>query len=141
MKLLASLIATAALALGALVAVPSTATAAYPGTVATQTSYAVPGSVRKNRNVVVAFRVKAQGNARPSGVVSFYVYKVIKKKHHRISYRLVRLIRVGYTGAQVRFKSLGKFKKGKYVTRIAFQPSKGSVYKPSASGLRSFRVR
>ncbi len=80
MKLLGSVIASAALAIGTLVAVPPTASAAppYPGTVATQCSYAVPGSVRKNRRLNVAYRVRANGNARPSGLVTFTVWRVTK---------------------------------------------------------------
>lgn len=144
MKFLGSLIAAAALALSMLVAVPTAATAApspYPGTVATRASYAVPFTVRKKRSVIVAYRVRAvASNARPAGLVSFYVYKIVKKRQ-KIRFQLVRVLRNNYVGDVIRLKSLGKFKKGRYATRFAFSPPRNSVFKSSASGLRSFRVR
>ncbi len=140
MKLVGSLIASSALGLSVLVAVPPTASAAppYPGTVATQCSYAVPGSVRKNRRLNVAYRVRANGNARPSGLVTFRVWKVTRAGNLIFN----RALSNGYTGPNIRFKSLGKFKKrGRYVTQMSFRPNRGSVYKSCATGLRGFRVR
>ena len=140
MKPLGSLIASAALALSMLVAVPSTATAAppYPGTVATSCSYGAPGSVRKNRNLIVAYRVRASGNARPSGLVTFRVWKVTKRGNLVFN----RVVSNGYTGPRIRVRSLGKFKKaGRYVTQMSFRANRGSVYKPCATGFRGFRVR
>lgn len=136
MKLLASFVATAALALGALVAVPATANAAYPGTVATSPAYIAPGSVKKNKTYKVGYRVKAVGNARPSGTVTFRVFKV--GKGGKLS--LVRAFINGYTGPDGRFKSLGKFKQGRYATQMIFRPNPGSVYKTSSTGLRYFKV-
>jgi hypothetical protein len=137
MKLLGSFIAAAALAFSALVAVPTTATAAYPGTVATACSYAAPGTVRKNRNYKVSYRASASGNARPSGTAIFRVYQV---KNGRL--KLIRSFSNGYTGPKIRTKSLGKFKKkGRYASQFSFRPNKGSVYKSCATGTRSFRVK
>lgn len=138
MKFLGSVIAAAALALSALVAIPSTASAAYPGTVATNCTYAAPGVVKKKRNYNVAYRVSAAGNARPSGTATFRVYKVTK----RGKLQLIRGFANGYTGPKVRMKSLGKFqKKGRYASQFVFRPNNGSVYKSCATGLRSFRVK
>jgi len=138
MKVLGSLIASAALTLSVLVAVPAPATAApYPGTVATRCSYAVPGAVKRNRQLRVAYRVAARGNARPSGTVYFAVYKATRR-----GLKFVRLAANRYTGPRIQFRSLGKFKKGQYYTRMAFRPgSQNSVFKPCGTGLRGFRVK
>ncbi|MCW2846490.1 MAG: hypothetical protein JWR90_464 [Marmoricola sp.] len=139
MKFLGSLIATMALALGALVAVPSTATAApYPGTVATRVTYAAPGAVKRKRNFNVAVNVRASGNARPAGTVTFRVYKV--GKNGGLSFN--RSVSIRYTGPYGRRVSLGKFqKKGTFVTNATFYAANGSVYKDSFSGNQSFRVK
>ena len=136
MKLVASLIATAALGLSMLVAVPSPATAAYPGTVRTTTNYRVPGVIKKKNKLVVRFRVKASGNAHPRGAVKFRVYKFKHGKRKQI-----RLVSRSYVGPQWRHTSLGKFKKGRYSTKASFRPRAGSVYKASSSGFRNFRVK
>ena len=139
MKLVASLVASSALAISMLVAVPSTATAApYPGTVATRCSYVVPGSVRKNRELFVRYRVRASGNARPAGVVKIRVYKIAKdgSKH------LKRVFSQRYRGPNFKRTSLGTFKKkGRYSTKMWFRPRKGSVYKSCHSGSRYFKVK
>ncbi len=138
MKLIASLIATAALALGMLVAVPTTATAApYPGTVATRCDYVVPGAVKRKRNLNVLYRVRARsGNAKPAGIVIFRVYKI---KHHRLKF--LRTIGRRYHDNKFHRVSLGSFrKKGRYATKMWFRPSQNSVYKYSSSGFRTFRV-
>lgn len=136
MKLLGSLIAAAALALSMLVAVPTTATAAYPGTVATRCFYVTPGSVKKNRSYNVGYSVRASGNARPSGTAIFRVWKV---KHNRVV--KIRVFTNGYTGPHFVRKSLGRYKPGRYLTQFEFVPNRGSVYKGCASGLRNFRVK
>lgn len=137
MKTLGSIIATVALALSALVAVPSAAQAAYPGTVATTCNYFAPGVVKRKRSYNVAYSVRAAGNARPSGKVIFRVWQV---KKHRV--KKIRVFVNGYTGPAYRRKSLGSFKqKGRYFSQLEFVPNRGSVYKHCASGLRTFRVK
>lgn len=139
MKLVASLIATAALGLSMLVAVPSPATAAppYPGTVRTTTNYKVPSTVKKKKKLIVRYRVKAPGNAHPRGIVKFRVYKFKNGKR-----KMVRLVNRRYVGPKWTKTSLGKFKKtGRYSTKAWFRPNSGSVYKPSSSGFRNFRVK
>ncbi len=98
MKLVASLIATAALGLSMLVLVPSTATAAppYPGTVRTTTNYRVPAAVKKKKKLVVRYRVKAAGNAHPRGIVNLRVYKFKNGKR-----KMIRLVSRRYVGPQV----------------------------------------
>jgi hypothetical protein len=141
LKLLGSLIATAGLAISMLVfAVPTTATAApYPGTVGTNCQYAAPRVVRKKRIYKVAYAVTPKaGNGRPSGLAIFRVYKVGKRG--KLSY--VRGYSNGYTGQNIRYKSLGKFKKrGLYKTQFVFRPNRGSVYKYCATGYRTVRVK
>jgi len=136
MKLVASLVASSALALSMLVAVPSTATAApYPGTVRTTCSYVVPGSVTKNKKLFVRYRVRASGNARPVGVVKLRVYKISKNG----SKHLKRVFSQRYRGPTR--TSLGTFKKGRYATKMWFKARRGSVYKSSHSGFRYFKVK
>ncbi len=137
MKLLGSLIASAALTLSVLVAVPAPATAApYPGTVATKCFYSAPGAVKRKRNYIVGYSVRANGNARPAGRVVFRVWKLKKKRVQKI-----RVYVNGYTGPSYRRKSLGRFQKGRYMSQMEFVPNRGSVYKGCASGLRTFRVK
>ena len=137
MKLFASLIAAAAMTLTMLVATPIVANAApYPGTVATKASYAVKGSVKRNRPVTAAYRVTARGNARPVGTVTVRIYKVVNGR-----FKFIKSISQRYVGSAIKRVSLGKFKKGKYATLMSFKPAKGSVYKASSSGVRKFRVR
>jgi hypothetical protein len=137
--LLGSLIAASALALSMLVGVSSTATAApYPGTVATSCGYASPEAVKSNRQLRVGWRVTAGGNARPSGVMTFRVWRVTRAGNLLFN----RAVANGYTGPNFRTRSLGKFKKeGRFVTQMSFEPNNGSVYKSCASGYRAFRVR
>jgi hypothetical protein len=139
MKLVASLIATAAMTFSVLVAVPTTATAApYPGTVATTCSFQVPGSVRKGHKLFVTYRVRASGNAHPSGVVKIRVYRVKRNG----SFDFNRLASRSYTGPAFKTTSVGTFKKkGKYATKIWFVPRRGSVYKSSHSAFHTFRVK
>lgn len=137
MKLFASLIATAALTLSVLVGVPSTATAApYPGTVATQSQAVGAKTVKRTKAYRVAYKVKAKGNAKPSGKVIIRVYRLVKGK-----YKAIRSYTKAYSGSGYKFTSLGKYKKGKYAFRVYFRPAKSSVYKASNTGLRTFRVR
>ena len=136
MKLVASLIASAALGLSMLAAVPSTATAAYPGIVHTNCSYRAPHVVKKKRGLVVSYRVRAAGNARPRGVVVLSVYKL---RHGTGT--AVRLVSESYVGPHWRRTSLGEFKKGRYSTKMSFRPGAGSVYEPCSSGPLNFRVK
>ncbi len=138
MKLVASLIATAALGLSMLVAVPSPATAGpYPGTVHTTCNYRGPHAVKKKHPVVVRYRVKAAGNAHARGFVMFRVYK-FKHGHRRIIREVIRR----YVGSPWQRTSLGTFKKpGRYATKMFFRPAHGTVYKASSSGFRTFRVK
>lgn len=137
MKLFASLIAAAAMTLTMLVATPIAANAAtYPGTVATKSSYAVQGSVKRNRAVKASYRVTARGNARPVGTVTVRVYKIVNGR-----FKFIKSISQRYVGSAAKRIALGKFKKGKYATLMSFKAAKGSVYKNSSSGVRKFRVR
>ena len=99
MKLFASLIAAAAMTLTMLVATPVTsATAApYPGTVATKSSYAVQGSVKRNRAVKAAYRVSARGNARPVGTVTVRIYKIVNGR-----FRFIKSITQRYVGSAIK---------------------------------------
>lgn len=137
MKLIASLATSLMLALGALVVAPATATAApYPGTVTTHCSYRVPGHVKKRHNLHVAYRVRANGNAKPAGVVIFRVYRV--KRHHL---QHIRTYAHRYHDNKFHFTSLGSYKKvGRYATKMWFRPSQNSVYKYSHSGFHYFKV-
>ena len=56
---------------------------------------------------------------------------------------MIRLVNRRYVGPQwTSVQSLGKFKKkGRYATKAWFRPNSGSVYKPSSSGFRNFRVK
>jgi hypothetical protein len=105
----------------------------YPGSVDTKCDYSAPGSVKTNHAYNVKYAVKAHGNARPSGVVKFSVYR-----YNNGHWEFVRSVSRNYTGPSS--MSLGSFSNaGNYSTTMSFKPSPGSVYEQSSSS-RSFRV-
>ncbi len=138
MKLLASLIATSAMAFSLLVAVPTTASAApYPGTVTTACHYAQARAVHRKQNFRVAYRITVDGNGSPRGWVYLRVYRIVHNRYHYIRQTIS-----GNNGQSLRRVSLGRFyRKGRYATLVRFYPTgKNSVYTQCTNGPRAFRV-
>jgi hypothetical protein len=138
MKILGSVIVTAALTSSALVALPAAEAAPYPGTVATKVSFIVPGSVKRDRTIKTKVRARTTGNARVTGKILIRVYRV-KKGHDP----LVRQKTKAYSGSgyhKIGIRSIHTT--GRYKARAWFLPSnRNSVFKKSHSGLKYFRVK
>ena len=133
MKLLASAIATAALILSGLVAVPTTANAApvYPGSVNTICSVNVPTS-RVGRNVYARVSVRTAGRSHPAGVARVFVFNKRGK--------VVRTRAISYRGPRARKLKLGKFRKGRYTAVLNFNADSNTVYRNCSDSDR-FRVK
>jgi hypothetical protein len=105
----------------------------YPGSATTDCHYSAPGAIKKNQSYDVKYAVKARGNARPTGVVTFSVYRSTNG-----GWELVTSKSKSYSGPSS--TSLGSFSAtGNYVSKMTFTPSDESVYSPSSSS-RSFKV-
>lgn len=109
----------------------------YPGKVKTDTDlFKVTSHPSSGQHVLANYRVHTHGNAKPSGTVTFYVYK---DDHGHLT--LVRAISQPYSGSKKATADLGSYAdSGKYSFKAAFKPAPGSVYQPSASNYRSFKV-
>ena len=138
MKILGSLIATAALTGAGLVAIPAAEAAPYPGTVATECALRVPGTVKRNKTIKMKVRARTKGNARVSGKVLVRVYKIKKGRDPK-----VRQKTVSYTGNRYhRVNVRGIRTPGRYKARAWFLPSSSnSVFKKSHTRLKYFRVK
>ena len=133
MKLLASAIATAALILSGLVAVPTTANAApvYPGSVNTICSINVPNT-RVGRKAKARVSVRTAGRAHPAGVARIFVFNKRGK--------VVRTRAISYRGPRARKVNLGKFRKGRYTAVLNFNADSNTVYRDCSDSDR-FRVK
>ncbi len=135
MKFLASAIATAALILSGLVAVPTTANAAgpYPGTVPT-TCFVNANNVRRGKRIKATYRVRTPGNGRAVGLVRLRLYK---------NGRLVKYRALSYRGPRSVTVRMGTHRVGRYVLRMTFRADPDSVYRNCADsdGVRVYKKK
>jgi hypothetical protein len=125
---------TLMLAIGGLVVAQTASAATYPGTVATSCSVGwAKNPVSHLRRARVKFSVATAGTGTPSGVVK------VTAKSRRGNHYYVRSY--SYSGGLVA-KPFRKMHRGRYVTRMYFTPTTGSVFMGcNARATRLLRVR
>lgn len=135
MKLISATFAALALSFSMLL-VPGTATAvpaAYPGSVNTFCSFAVP-TTDNVPTLTVGMRVRA-GNALPNGHVRLRLYKRTSDG----TYRLIRTPYRLYSGGLQRF-TFKNLARGRYHVVYRYIPRSGSVFASCRSSVRSVRL-
>jgi hypothetical protein len=138
MKILGSLIATAALTGAGLVAIPAAEAAPYPGTVATECALVVPGAVKRNKTITMKVRARTTGNARVSGKVQIRVYKIKSGRDRQIRQKTKAYSGRGFHKIGIR----GIKTPGRYKARAWFLPAdSNSVFQRSYSKFKYFRVK
>jgi hypothetical protein len=138
MKKLIALLAssvTLMLAIGGLVVAQSASatTTEYPGTVATTCNLGWVKPVSHVRKARVKFSVVTAGTGTPAGVVKVTARTRNGRYHYARSY--------SYAGG-LAVKPFRKMHRGRYVTRVFFTPTTGSVFMACSKTLpRLLRVR